>query len=82
VERGFEAQSTLIRDLVRRHKSLLSASIVETIGLLKNEAEVTVLLNELMRDRITSFGKVNEAATKANTEARELSKMRGRGCTC
>jgi hypothetical protein len=62
--RELEAQSTLIRDRVRRHKSSSPASIIEAIGQLKKGAEVIMLSAELMRDRITSLERANEVATK------------------
>jgi hypothetical protein len=54
----------LIRDCVRQHKSLSPASIIEAIDQLKKGAEVMMLLAELMRDRIASLEKANEAALK------------------
>ncbi|KAH8621568.1 hypothetical protein IG631_23783 [Alternaria alternata] len=57
-----EAQSTLIRDRVRRHKSSSPASIIKAINQLKKGAEVMMLLAELMRDRIASLEKANKAA--------------------
>ena len=62
--RELEAQSTLIRDRVRQHKSSSPASIIEAIDQLKKGAEVMMLSAELMRDRITSLEKANEIATK------------------
>jgi hypothetical protein len=62
--RELEAQSTLIRNRVRRHKSSSPASIIEAISQLKKGAEVMMLSAELMRDRITSLKRANEAATK------------------
>jgi hypothetical protein len=61
--RELEAQSTLIRDRVRRHKSSSPASIIEAINQLKKGAEVMMLSAELMRDRITSLERANEAAS-------------------
>jgi hypothetical protein len=62
--RELEAQSTLIHNRVRRHKSSSPASIIEAIGQLKKGAAVMMLSAELMRDRITSLERANEAATK------------------
>jgi hypothetical protein len=62
--RELEAQSTLIRDRVRRHKSSSPASIIEAINQLKKGAEVMMLSAELMRDRIASLERANEAASK------------------
>jgi hypothetical protein len=61
--RELEAQSTLIRECIRKHKSSSPASIIEAIGQLKKEAEVMMLSAELMRDRIVSLEKTNEAAS-------------------
>ena len=61
--RELEAQSTLIRERVRRHKSSSPASIIEAIDQLKKGAEVMMLSAELMRDRITSLERANEAAS-------------------
>ncbi|KAB2111081.1 hypothetical protein AG0111_0g1524 [Alternaria gaisen] len=86
--RELEAQSTLIRDRVRKHKSSSPASIIEAIDQLKKGAEVMMLSAELMRDRIASLEKANKAALarktaeeKAYTEARDSNKGRGRRST-
>jgi hypothetical protein len=47
--RELEAQSTLIRDRIQRHKSFSPASIIQAIGQLKKGAEVMMLSAELMR---------------------------------
>jgi hypothetical protein len=61
--RELEAQSTSIRDRVRRQKSSSLASIVEAINQLKKGAEVMMLSAEVMRDRIASLERANEAAS-------------------
>jgi hypothetical protein len=61
--RELDAQSTLIRERIRRHKSSSPASIIEAISQLKKGAEVMMLSAELMRDRIASLEKANEAAS-------------------
>jgi len=48
---------------VRRHKGSSLGSIIESIDQLKKGAEVVMLLAKLMRDRIISLEKVNEAAS-------------------
>ena len=48
--RELEAQSTLIRDRVRQHKSSLLALIIKAIYQLKKRAKVIMLLAKLMRD--------------------------------
>jgi hypothetical protein len=49
---------------VRWHKSSSPASIIEAINQLKKGVEVMMLSAELMRDRITSLERANEAASK------------------
>jgi hypothetical protein len=61
--RELEAQSTLIRERVRRHKSSSPASIIDAIDQLKKGAEVMMLSAELMRDRITSLEQANKTAS-------------------
>ncbi|KAI1689247.1 DDE superfamily endonuclease [Pyrenophora tritici-repentis] len=61
--RELEAQSSLIRERVRQHKSSSPASIIEAIDQLKKGAEVMMLSAELMRDRIPSLEKANSAAS-------------------
>jgi hypothetical protein len=61
--RELEAQSTLIRDRVQRHKSSSPVSIIEAINQLKKGAEVVMLSAELMRDRIASLEQANEVAS-------------------
>jgi hypothetical protein len=75
--RELEAQSTLIRDRVRRHKSSSPASIIEAIGQLKKGAEVMMLSAELMRDRITSLERANEVATKRRQRKKKRIQKQG-----
>jgi hypothetical protein len=75
--RELEAQSTLIRDRVRRHKSSSPASIIEAIGQLRKGAEVMMLSAKLMRDRITSLEKANEAATKRRQRKKKQIQKQG-----
>jgi hypothetical protein len=75
--RELEAQSTLIRDRVRRHKSSSPASIIEAIDQLKKRAEVIMLSAELMRNRITSLEKANEAATKRRQRKKKRLQKQG-----
>jgi hypothetical protein len=58
-----EAQSTLICERIQRHKSSSPASIIQAIGQLKKGAKVMMLSAELMRDRIVSLEKANEAVS-------------------
>ena len=62
--RELEAQSTLIRERVRKHKSSSPALIIQAISQLKKGAEVIMLSAELMRDQIASLKRANKAATK------------------
>jgi hypothetical protein len=75
--RELEAQSTLIRERVRRHKSSSPASIIEAITQLKKGAEVMMLSAELMRDRIASLEKANEAASARKQRKRKRIQHQG-----
>jgi hypothetical protein len=75
--RELEAQSTLIRERVQRHKSSSPASIIKAINQLKKGAEVMMLSTELMRDRITSLEKANEAASKRKQRKRKRIQREG-----
>ena len=75
--RELEAQSTLIRDRVRRHKSSSPASIIEAINQLKKGAEVMMLSAELMRDRITNLERANEAASARKQRKKKRIQKRG-----
>jgi len=75
--RELEAQSTLIRDRVRRHKSVSPASIIQAIGQLKKGAAVIMLSAKLMRDRITSLERANKAATKRRQRKKKRIQKRG-----
>jgi hypothetical protein len=74
--RELEAQSSLIRERVRQHKSSSPASIIEAINQLKKGAKVIMLLAELMRDRIASLERANEAAsTRRQRKKKRLQKQ-------
>jgi hypothetical protein len=75
--RELNAQSTLIRERVRRHKSSSPASIIEAINQLKKGAEVMMLSAELMRDRIASLKKANEAASARKQRKKKRIQQRG-----
>jgi hypothetical protein len=75
--RELEAQSTLIRERVRRHKSSSPASIIEAINQLKKGAEVMMLSAELMRDRIASLERANEAASARKQRKKRRIQHRG-----
>ena len=53
--RELEAQSTLISERVRKHKSSSLASIIEAISQLKKGAQVIMLTAELMSDRLLAL---------------------------
>jgi hypothetical protein len=61
--RELKAQSTLIRERVRKHKSSSPASIIKAIDQLKKGAKVIILSAKLIRDRIASLEKANKAAS-------------------
>jgi hypothetical protein len=75
--RELEAQSTLIRERVRQHKSSSPASIIEAINQLKKGAEVMILSAELMRDRIASLEKANKAASARKQRKKKRIQQRG-----
>ncbi|RYO04880.1 hypothetical protein AA0121_g12629 [Alternaria tenuissima] len=75
--RELEAQSTLIRKRVRQHKSSSPASIIKAIDQLKKGAEVMILSAELMRDRITSLERANEAASARKQRKKKRIQKRG-----
>ncbi|KAF7564269.1 uncharacterized protein PtrM4_153210 [Pyrenophora tritici-repentis] len=75
--RELEVQSTLISNRVRRHKSSSPASIIAAISQLKRGAEVMMLSAELMRDRIASLEKANEAAIKRRQRKKKRIQKRG-----
>jgi hypothetical protein len=75
--RELEAQSTLIRERVRKHKSSSPASIIEAINQLKKGAEVMMLSAELMRDRITSLEKANKAASERKQRKKKRIQKQG-----
>jgi hypothetical protein len=75
--RELEAQSTLIRERVRQHKSSSPASIIEAINQLKKGAEVMMLSAELMRDRIDSLEKANKAASARKQRKKKRIQQRG-----
>jgi len=75
--RELEAQSTLIRDRIRRHKGSSPASIIEALDQLKKGAEVMVHSAVLMRERIARLEKANEAATSRKQRKKKRIQQRG-----
>ena len=62
---------------MRRHKSSSPASIIQAIDQLKKGAEVIMLSAELMRDRIASLEKANEAASARKQRKKKRIQQRG-----
>ena len=62
-QREVEAQSTLIRDRIRAHKSSSPSSIIERLNQLERGSSRAMHQIALMRERILSLERANEAAT-------------------
>ena len=75
--RELEAQSTLIRDRVRRHKSSSPASIIAAINQLEKGAEVMLHSAALLKGRVASLEKANEAATTRRKRKKRKIQQRG-----
>jgi hypothetical protein len=75
--RELEAQSSLIRERVRQHKSSSPASIIEKIDQLKKGAEIIILSAELMKERIASLERANEAASKRRERKKKRIQKQG-----
>jgi len=75
--RELQAQSKSLRDRIRRHKSSSPASIIEAIDQLEKGAEIMMLSAELMRDRIASLEKANEAVSSRKQRKRKRLLKRG-----
>jgi hypothetical protein len=75
--RELEAQSTLIRERVRQHKSSSPASIIQAINQLKKGAKVIILLAELMKERIASLERANKAASKRKERKKKRIQKQG-----
>ncbi|OCL15345.1 hypothetical protein AOQ84DRAFT_279152, partial [Glonium stellatum] len=59
------------------HKSSSPAPIIEAIHQLKKGAEVMMLSAELMRDRISTLEKANDAATKRSQRKKKRIQKKG-----
>jgi L-lactate utilization protein LutC len=70
--RELEAQSTLIRDRIRRHKRSSPTSITEAINQLKKVSDTMMLHAELMRDRVSNLEKAIEAASKRRQQKKSV----------
>ncbi|KAJ8117809.1 hypothetical protein OPT61_g1084 [Boeremia exigua] len=75
--RELEAQSSLICERVRQHKSSSPASIIKAINQLKKGAEVMILSAKLMKERIASLERANEAASKRRERKKKRIQKRG-----
>jgi hypothetical protein len=75
--REFKAQSSLIRERVRKHKSSSPASIIGAINQLKKGAEAMILSAELIKERIASLEKANEAASKRRERKKKRIQKQG-----
>lgn len=62
-QRELEAQSRLIRDRIRTHKSSSPASIIERLNQLERGSSKAMHQIALMRERVLSLERANEAAT-------------------
>jgi hypothetical protein len=70
--RELKAQLTLIRERIRAHKSSLPASIIEAIYQLEKRAKSTMILAELMHDRIASLLKADQAASRHKQRKKKI----------
>ena len=75
--RKLKAQSSLIYKRVRQHKSSSPASIIKKIGQLKKGAEIMILSAKLIKERITSLKKANEAALKRRERKKKRIQKQG-----
>jgi hypothetical protein len=74
--RELEAQSTLIRERVRKHKSSSPTSMIEATDRLKKGAEVMMLSAELMCDPIASFESANKVALRIDSAKESVYKRK------
>jgi hypothetical protein len=72
-----KAQSTLIRDRIRRHKSSSPTSIIAAIDQLEKGAEVMMHSAALLKGRVTSLEKANEAATTRKQRKKKRIQKKG-----
>ena len=72
-----EAQSTLIRNRVRRHKSSSPASIITAINQLEKGAELMLHTTALLKGRVTSLERANEAATTRKQRKKKRIQRKG-----
>ena len=75
--RELESQSTLIRNRMQRHQDSSPTSIIAAIDQLKKGAEVIMHSAVLMRDRIISLERANDAAVKRKQRKKKRIQKRG-----
>jgi hypothetical protein len=75
--RKLEAQSALIRDRIRRHKSSSPTSIIAAIDQLKKGAKVMLHSAALLKDRVASLERANEAAIMRKQRKKKRIQKRG-----
>jgi hypothetical protein len=76
-QREVEAQSTLIRDRIRAHKSSSPASIIERLDQLEKGSSRAMHQIALMRDRISGLERANEAATARKKRKKKYIQKQG-----
>jgi hypothetical protein len=69
--REIEAQSTLIRDRIRQHKSSSPASIIEMLDQLKKSAQMMVHSQALLAGQVARLEKANKAASDRKQRKRK-----------
>lgn len=74
--REIEAQSTLIRNRIRQHKSSSPASIIEAVNQFKKGAEKIAHEMVLMRQEMAGLRKVAEAATERKSRKRKYTRTK------
>ena len=76
-QRELEAQSTLIRNRIRAHKSSSPTSIIAAIDQLERGAEVMLHTAALLKGRVDSLERANQAATKRKQRKKKRIQKRG-----
>jgi hypothetical protein len=68
--RELHAQSTLLRDRIRRHQSSSPNSIIESLSKLTKGTEAVMNTVVLLKAQVADLKKANEAATKRKARKR------------
>lgn len=71
VLRDIEAQSSLVRNIIKKHTSSSPTSIIEALGRLKNGAEVMAHSAALLKGRAQKVEEANEAASQRKSRKRK-----------